>query len=275
MSDAERITHLSAEVRYGDAVLTAGLYTVAFCRQMAVPSIAAVVHRAGRSPIMRQTRKRNDDTMVFFGEFMRLGASSPAGLEAVARLNEIHANFPITNEQSLYTLASLIFEGERIPRLLGLDPLTTKEKIANFHHWCRVGAGMGLSDIPATYDSFWQWTLRYEAEQWGHSAGGEAVARAMIDDYAGRWLGPRLLRVGRELTLALMEDELASTLHLKRPRPRTRRLVALGAAAYFHGRDWLPDPGERSWTDTYGAAYGACPRMSEVGYRTGSDGPLA
>jgi len=38
--------------------------TIAFCRQTAVPSIPAVVHRGGRSPIIQQTRKRNDDTMV-------------------------------------------------------------------------------------------------------------------------------------------------------------------------------------------------------------------
>ena len=264
--DPERIAHLSAEVRYGDPVLTAALYTVAFCRQMAVPSIAAVVHRGGRSPIMRETRKRNDDTMVFFGELLRLGPSSPGGQATIRRLREVHAPFPITNDQNLYTLASLAFEGERIPGGLGADPLSPKEKEAAYHFWSAVGRGMGIAGIPPTPAAFWAWTLAYEREHWSHSKAGETVARAMIDDYAGRWFeSPALRRAGRELTLAMMEDELLDALRLKQPRARTRRIASLGAAAYFRGRDLLPDPPDRSWTDYYGTAYGASPHIAEVG----------
>jgi hypothetical protein len=273
--DHERITHLSAEVRFGDPVLAAALYTVAFARQMAVPSIAAVVHRGGRSPIMVRTRKRNDDTMVFFGEFLRHGHSSPRGIAAIDRLNEIHAGFPIRNDQSLYTLASLTFEATRIPGLLGLDPLTRAEQEANFHFWQGVARRMHLTDLPPTPEAFRAWMRDYEREHWAWSRGGEAVARAMVDDLAARWLPAGLQRVGRELTLALMEDELLDALHLKRPRARTRAATRGVARAYFAARAVLPDPAERSWTDGFGAEYGGCPHMLDVGYRPERDRPRA
>ncbi|MEV4421741.1 oxygenase MpaB family protein [Patulibacter sp. NPDC049589] len=189
------------------------------------------------------------------------------------RLNEIHAQFPIRNDQSLYTLASLTFEAVRIPGLLGLDLLSEKEKDANFHFWRRIGDGMHLTDVPATPEAFWAWMQDYEAENWGWSAGGAAVANAMIDDFAARWLPPAARRIGRELTLALMEDELLDALRLKRPRASTRWMVGLLARAYFGGRAVLPDHAERSWTDGFGAEYGACPHMADVGYLPERDRP--
>lgn len=261
--DHERVTHLSAEVRYGDPVLTAALHTVAFCRQMAVPSIAAVVHRGGGSPIIRDTRRRNDETMVFFGEFMRHGHSTAQGRAAIARLNAIHARFRITNEQSLYTLASLTFEASRIPGLLGVELLGERETLANFHFWRGVGEQMGLRDIPGTHDGFWRWTQAYETEHYAFSSGGRAVVDAMLDDCAARFLPPAWRRAGRELLLAVMDAHLLDTHRLKRPRARTRRLAAAGLRAYALARRVLPDPDERSWTDSYGG--GRRPDLAALG----------
>lgn len=265
-ADYARIAHLSSEVRYGDPILTSALYLVAFLRQMAVPSIAAVVHRGGRSPIITGTRKRNDDTMVFFGEFLRNGPASERGQAAIARLNEIHASFPITNDQSLYTLASLTFDAVRVTALLGLDPLTAPEKQANLRFWRAVGVRMGIDAIPDDYDEYLEWTLAYEREQWAWTAGGEAVARAMLDDYAARWFPPAWRRVGRELAKGFIEDELLDALHLRRPTRATRALVAGLARGYFLARRVLPDPADRSWVDDFGGAYGACPHLADLGY---------
>ena len=265
--DHARITHLTGEVRYGDPVVSGALYTVAFIRQMAVPSIAQVVHRGGRSPIITATRKRNDDTMTFFGEFLRGGYDSERGRAAIARVREIHARFPITNDQNLYTLASLTFEAERIPRLLGRELLTPDEIDANRRFWRGVGEGLGITGIPETTEGYWQWTQEYERRHWGYTPGGRAVADAMIDDYASRWTPGPLRGLGRAAVLALCDDGLLATHRLPRPRARVRPLVGLGLGAYLRGRDWLPDPPERSWADHYGQAYGACPHMADVGYR--------
>jgi mpaB/rubber oxygenase-like protein len=271
--DNERIMHLSAEVRYGDPVLAAVLFTVGFARTMAVPSIAAVVHRGGRAPIMTESRKRNDDTLVFFGEFLRHGHSTPEGHAAIDRLEEIHAPFPIRNDERLYTLASLSFDAVRIPALLGLDPMTPNEKEAAFHFWQGVGRRMGVTDMPATRAECEAWMYEYEREHWGWSPGGEAVTRALIDDFSARWLPTGLQRVAHELIPALMEDEMCDVLHLKRPKARTRALARVLGRAYFTGRRILPDPKDRFWTHSFGAEYGGCPRMADLGYMPERDRP--
>jgi hypothetical protein len=273
VTDNERIMHLSSEVRFGDPVLAGALLTVGFSRQMAVPSIAAVVHRRGRAPIMTDTRKRTNDTLVFFGEFIRHGHSTAEGRAAIERLNELHAPYPIRNDQMLYTLASQTFDPIRIPALLGLDPLTQKEKDAGFHFWQGVGRRMGVTDLPATIEECSAWMQDYERENWAWSEGGEAVARALIDDFAARWLPTGLQRVARELTHALMEDEMLDTLHLKRPRASTRALARTLGRGYFTARAILPDPKDRIWTDSFGAEYGHCPHMPDVGPRPKRDRP--
>ena len=265
--DAERITHLSAEVRYGDPVVSAALYTVAFCRQMAVPSIADVVHRGGRGPIMRDTRKRNDDTLTFFGEFMREGHSSARGKAAIARLNEIHAPFPITNDQSLYTLSSLALEADRIPALLGVELMTDKEKEANYRFWVGVGEAMGITDIPTTYEGLFAWTLAYEKAQFAYTPGGSAVARAMIDDFGSRWLPRRLQFLARSFVLAMCDDELLDTLRIDRPSVVARTASSAVLHAYGVGRRILPDHADRSWSDHFGKEYGGCPHAAELGYK--------
>lgn len=266
VADNERIMHLSAEVRYGDPVLAALLFTVGFARQMAVPSIAKVVHRAGRAPTMTQSRKRTNDTLVFFGEFLRHGHSTPEGHAAIDRLEEIHAPFPIQNHERLYTLASLTFDGVRIPALLGLDPMTHNEKQAPFHFWQGVGRRMGVTDMPATIDELEAWMYAYEREHWAWSPGGEAIAGALIDDFASRWLPTRLQGVARTLVLAFMEDEMCDALGLNRPKASTRAIARMLARAYFTGRAILPDPKDRFWTHSFGAEYGGCPHMADVGY---------
>ncbi|MBO0768756.1 MAG: DUF2236 domain-containing protein [Solirubrobacterales bacterium] len=263
--DNERIAHLTAEVRYGDPLLVALLYTVAFCRQMAVPSIARVVHRGGASPIMVATRKRNDDTLMLFGEFMRSGHSSPRGRAAITRMNEIHARFPIDQDQMLYTLASLTFEQERIPRGLGLDPLSETEKLANFYFWREVGRLAGIEQRPETYEAYWEWTRSYEASHWGYSDGGRAVVDAMIADFVSRV--PRALaRPARGLLLAAMEDDLLDVFGLEHPDAAVRKLARALVAGYFRGRALLPDPGERSWAEAFGRAYPPQPDLSQVGF---------
>jgi hypothetical protein len=264
-ADAERMTHLVLEVRYGDPVFTSALYTVAFMRQMSVPHIADVLYRGGRGVILTATRQRNDDTMTFFGEFLRLGHSSPQGREVIERLNAIHSRFPITNDQSLYTLSSLCFEAERIPGLFGFQLLTRAERVANFRFWRGAAHVMNLTDVPESYESFHAWTLAYERSEYGWSAGGETVARAMIDDWARRWLPESLLEYGRTALLTVCDDLLLDTLHLAPPSATARRLAGLALRGYQVGRRVLPDPAERSWSDHFGHAYGGRPAPSELG----------
>ena len=249
--DHERMAHLSLEVRLGPPLIVAALYTLGFCRQMAVPSIARVIHRGGSGDIMRETRARNDLSLNFFGRFLRSGHSSQAGRAAIAELNAIHARFPLQDHESLYTLSGLVFEGPRLTRRLGVRVLSPEEERSNYLFWAGVGARMErILPVPPQAE-FWQWTLDYERENYAYSDGGSAVVEALLDDFAARLPAP-VRPAGRRLLISAMDDRLRSTHRLAKP-PWSDRILALGTRAFVLSKAVLPDPPDRSWADRFSA----------------------
>ena len=265
--DHERAAHLATSVIYGDPPVAGALYTIAFLRQMAVPSIARVVHRGGRGPSVRDPRKRNDDTITIFGEILRNGYSSPAGRAMIARMTAIHARFPISNDENLYTLASLALEPTRVPQLLGRQLMSDALLDATFLFWRGVGLEMGVSGIPETRAGYLSWTYAYEAENWGFSEGGREVADAMLDDYADRWAPRRLRPLARAAIRSICDDALLRALGFDPPPRGARGALGTGLEAYKLARRILPDPPERSYADHYGGAYPPGTPLSEVGFR--------
>ena len=125
--DAHEIAHLAFEVRYGTKLFTHSIFSVAFARQAAVPSIEKVLYRGGKGGIITNTKKRNNDTLLFFGEFYKHGDSG-SGREAVELLNFIHSHFPITNEENLYTLATVVCEPKRMGVFLANKNMFSKKE---------------------------------------------------------------------------------------------------------------------------------------------------
>lgn len=269
--DHERIARLAFEVRFGLPVIAAAFYTVTFARQVAVPSIATILHRGGGGPSMTDVRKRNDDTLVFFGEFFEHGPSSPEGEAYLERLNEIHAQFPITAADYSYTLDTIIAEGQRTSRLVGVDPLNAREKIATFEFWRAVGERMGIEDLPASYEDSFERALAYEREHWAPTKGGAAVARSVMEDYVGRFLPQRLAPLGFRAVSVLLGPELRAIHGFPEPGRVTERLVILGLGGYLRLQRLLPDPPLRSISRSFGTEYGGgCPLPADLGYRGAS-----
>lgn len=248
----ERLVHLCFEVRLGAPLFVVALYTIAFARQMAVPSIARVVHRSGGGDILRETRARNDLTLNFFGRFMRHGHSSEAGRSAIAELNAIHARFPIEDHESLYTLSSLAFEPLRLGDQLGAALLAPEEEQAFYHFWAGVAQHMDrILPVPSR-DEFWRWTLDYERERFAYTPGGRGVVDAMLDDFAARLPAP-VRALGRQTLLAAMDDHLRSTHRLGDPRGGAHTLAAGAGRAFAAAKRVPPDPSDRSWADHFRA----------------------
>ena len=148
--DHEEVARLTLEVLYGDPIgVHAGLL-IGFSRQVAVPSIARVIYRGGGGDTMHDIVPRIDDTLALFGAFLKWGPSSPEGRAAIARMERIHARFPITDEQKRYTLATLIFEADRIGERLGIDQFTAGQREAIWRFWRSVAEQMPLGGLPAT-----------------------------------------------------------------------------------------------------------------------------
>lgn len=277
--DFERITHLNAEVRFGWPPIAAAFYTVTFVRQSAVPSIARVLYRGGGGPTITASRKRNDDTLVLFGELFAHGPTSERGQATADRIQEIHGPFAITQDDYRYTLCSIIDESERSAKLIGYHAQTWSEDEARFRFWHAVGERMGITDLPDSYAAALAYAAEYERTHWAVTKDGRAIADAVIDDYVQRYLPRPLWRFGHSGFLALLGPELRRAHGYPEPSRLTKAIVLGGLRTYLRARRVLPDPPVRPVTVSFGQEYGAvaggCPHLADVGYASPRKSPPA
>ena len=268
--DYHRIARLSFVVRYGTPMFLHGLFSVAFVYNVGMPAMARILHRGGRGPILRDTRKRNFDSLVFFGELYRHGDSEPSWRIA-ERLVRIHANFPIDNRMSLYTLATLSCLPRRISEdYLGERGLSDKECEAQYRFWRRMGELMQVRDIPGSQEAFLDWMRRFEQEEFQPSPECTEITAALAQEWSEYWFPAPLRRTGRGLFYALIDPALRRRLQLPEPHRLHCWLARQGIRALFFAKRWLPDPADRQISDYFGRAYGARPDIRQVGYKAES-----
>ncbi len=241
VADARRITQLSFEVRVGSPLLIHAMFSLAFARQVAVPQIAEVLYRDGRGLIMRNPRKRNNDTLVRFGELIDGDA------RAIAAIARAHSPYPITNDLSLYTLATLACE----PRRIAGDYFSAREIRAQFEFWRGVGEALGIEAIPPDPDAFMAFYDTFEARRYAPTDAGRAVTRSLADEFASRWFPANSARLARDLFYSLFDDRLQD-IHGVHPSRAGRTVVRAGLASYLQGRELLPDGRRRRIVDSFG-----------------------
>ncbi|MDX6698547.1 MAG: hypothetical protein QOE65_1944 [Solirubrobacteraceae bacterium] len=266
--DHEELARLSHQVLHGDPIPVHAAYLVGFARQMAVPSIARVMYRGGGGDMVADSARRTDDTLTFFGEFLRRGHSTPEGRTAIARMERIHARFPITDEQKRYTLATVIFEGDRLAERLGHDPFTPAERLAHWHFWRGVAEQMPLGGLPAAREELWRWMLDYERAHWAYTEGGRTIVDTLFEDWATRWFPRPARRAARQVLLALMDDRLRAVHRLEDPSRRAQRALRVGSRAWDRVTPLRPLRRERSWAEHFGRGHGRPPDLERVGHES-------
>ncbi len=239
VEDARRITELSFESRVGSPLLIHAMFSLAFARQVAVPEIADVLYRDGRGMIIKNPRRRNNETLVRFGELL-------AGDDVIAGIQRAHSPYPITNDLNLYTLATLACE----PRRIAGHYFSDHEIRAQFEFWRGVGVAMGIEDIPADPDSLMAFYLDFERRRYAPSEAGRAVTRSLADEFAQRWFPTPAAGMARELFYSLFDERLRDV-HDVHPSATGRLLVRGGLAAYLRARTILPDGPQRSIVDSF------------------------
>ncbi len=254
--DFVEINHLAFEVRFGSKLFTHALFSVAFARQMAVPSIAKVVNRGGKGPSITDTRKRNNDTLLFFGEFYRHG-NSPEGRKVADQLNRIHSRFPIDSEQNLYTLATLMCEPIRMSRFLtGKNIFSPKETRALYLFWKMVAEMLLITDIPEDEHAMYRFYEEYERKHFTYSEAGKQVLNALSNEFADRWFPKFAALFAKQVFLSLFDDHLLKTYRLPAPplliRTMVRARLRFQLAFLFQV---LPDPAERNIIDLFSEDY--------------------
>ncbi len=274
VADNEQVARLTFEVLYGDPIAVHAGYLIGFSRQVAVPGIARVIYRGGAGENLRDVAGRTDDSLALLGAFLHWGHSSPRGRAAIARMEQIHKRFTITDEQKLYTLATLIFESERIGRQLDFNPFTANQREASWRFWRGVAEQMPLGGLPSTAAELWRWMLAYEREHWRYTDDGRRVVDRFFEDWTTRWFPRPARRLGRQILLALMDEDLRAALRLEEPSRGVEWVLRASARAYLPLTQVRPLPTDRSWMDHFARCGAGAPADFELVVHPSQPGAL-
>jgi hypothetical protein len=273
--DFHRIAQLSFVVRYGTPIFLHGLFSVAFVHNVGHPGMARILYRGGRGPIVRDTRKRNFDSLTFFGEMYRHGDSEPTRRIA-DRLVRIHSNFAIDNAMSLYTLATLACLPRRLSqRFMGEAGFSAKECEAQYRFWRRIGELMQIHDIPDNQDAFLAWMLAEERERFGATPEAAAIAKALADEWAEYWFPAPLRRTAAGVFYALVDPQLRLRMALPEPTAFQTALTHIAVKGLFLFKRLWADPQERHISDFFGREYGKQIDADKIGYQPEQGGEKA
>lgn len=180
---------------------------------------------ASTGEFTKRTQKRYDDTYLILSEIMENGYDSPRGRAALRRMNRMHHQYPIPNDEFLYTLSTFIYEPLRWNARFGWRPLTETEKLATFEYWRQVGRRMNIKELPDDIEAFEAFNVRYEKEHFRYTESNHLIAAATRDMFLGRYLPSPLKRFGAPFLHAILDDATLDAVGFPRPAPWVRTLV--------------------------------------------------
>ncbi|MGC3991987.1 MAG: oxygenase MpaB family protein [Chthoniobacteraceae bacterium] len=197
--------------------------------------MATLLERTGE--FTQRTQRRYDDTDLFVSEIMEHGYDSERGSRAIARMNEIHGRFQISNADFLYVLSTFVFEPVRWNARFGWRRMTDGERVAMFEFWRAVGTRMGIEEIPESYEAFEAFNLDFERTRYRFTEAGRHVATSTIAMFA-RWFPWPLSRAVPPVMHALVDDTLRQAIGLPETPGWLKALVAVslrvrGRVAHF------------------------------------------
>ncbi|OZF04824.1 oxygenase MpaB family protein [Rhodococcoides fascians] len=267
VDDADEIARLSLVVLHGSPLLTYALFTVAFMKQVAVPTMARILHRRGTGDILQFPVDRNDDTLLFFGRLLDHGPTSPTGLAWIERLNDIHSHFPLRNDDSLYTLSTLALDPHRITSSQGFSPFSKSELEAQWRFWRSVAELQCLTGLPASRQQMQRWAADYERREYASTPEGRDIARSLIAAFGERVLPPRLRRHAESIISAVAPEELRTVHALPEPSWVMRSAIRLAVLGYTVATPIRPVDLDRLMVTSVGPRQASSLAPSQVGYR--------
>ena len=198
---------------------------LALFRTFAVPSIGALLASTGE--FQNNGQKRYDDTALLLNTLLQDGYDGPVGSRALARMNQTHAHFNISNEDYLFVLSTFVLDPIYWIERFGWRKLTDREQHALFLFWQQIGIRMGLTSLPSSLNEMQTNSWQYVEAQMRYAKGNQKVADSTIRIAEG-WL-PRLLRpFVRPVTAAVLEPRAREAVGLRETPAPIR--WAIGAA---------------------------------------------
>ena len=198
----------------------------ALFRTYAVPSISALLSWTGE--FRDSTRKRYDDTELLMSEISENGQDSERGQAAIARMNEMHNRYRISNNDMLYVLSTFVVEPVKWLKRFGKRAMTTTEVDAWVHYYQALAVKMGISSIPETYTAFEIYHRDYEVANFRFAETNAEIGSLTRDLLLSMYVPESLVPYVRPVVHALCDPPLRIAMGFAEPPPWLER-VLLGA----------------------------------------------
>lgn len=189
-TDYERICFLLSAYEFSWDIEKA--LEFALFRTYAVPSISGLLSRTGA--FAQNTRKRYDDTELLLSEIAENGQDSDRGRAAMARMNDMHQRYRISNEDMLYVLCTFVVEPVRWLERFGKRPMTRVEIAASAEYYRALGDKMKIAEIPQSFAEFEVYQRAYERTHFTfhvtNAEIGTLTRDLLLSMYLPKWLVP-------------------------------------------------------------------------------------
>jgi hypothetical protein len=195
---------------------------MALFRTFAVPSISKLLDSTGE--FYTRGQKRYDDTDLIISWLLEDGYDSDNGKAALRRMNRMHAQYDIPNDDFLYVLSTFIFEPIRWNERYGWRLMHQNERLATFYCWRQIGLRMGILDIPETYEALEKFSVDYEREHFRLTETNARVGRACRDLFLS-WFPSPARGFGEQAIYAMMDEPLLEAFGFPQASSRMRFLV--------------------------------------------------
>ncbi|MCE0536316.1 DUF2236 domain-containing protein [Kineosporia rhizophila] len=228
LNDGERVRQLDRayrELAMSTFVFETRLtHRLSYFRTFASPRIAGLLTHTGQ--MQAEPRRRAYDTGLMMYALIEAGLESPTGRHAVARLNEMHRRWRITNDDYLWVLGTFAVMSVRTIERIGWRAITEAEKQTVIDWHVELGTRMGITDIPTDHATFDAWFTAYEARMLRRTDAGEELLRLALE-VVGSQIPRRMRRPVLALAPVLIEEPARTALGLARPSLRARAVVAV------------------------------------------------
>ncbi|KAI3604525.1 hypothetical protein WG66_008128 [Moniliophthora roreri] len=199
-------------------------YALAFAlfKTYGIPSISKILAATKEFKSDETVSKRYADTSILISTWVQCPISGYTTLEgiekpvqdpranlAIARVNYLHSQYNIKNDDHLYTLALFMFEPSKWAEKYGWRALSPLESHAMYVLWVEVGKRMGIKDIPESEEAFKAWVEDYEAKNMVPAQTNHDVANYTTDELI--YPVPHafgLKNFARKLSIAALEDNV-------------------------------------------------------------------
>ena len=251
VKDAGRISELSYVLRFRDSQFPYHMYySMFFLRASGAPDSARPIDRDGKGFFYRNGDKRADDTTADIFGWMHHGPHSELGKASLARVKRMHDNLAprwgMPNHVLVHTLACDLLSPEWMMETIGGPRFDARERQAQLEFWRAVGDGLGIEDVPETWEGMVRYVEEYErSEHFRPSEHGRRLAHGFLDQFAARWFPRRLQRLGRWVLLSITPDHVIEHHGFERPPRAVVRLVRFAAKVNAYASYYvLPEPSE-------------------------------